>query len=85
MNQNEVIERLLDRRQFQDKKWGVAIATERNQTHLEWLAIFTEEIGEVGKAIVEVIFKYPGWHEDNILHELLDVAAVCVAWIEDRF
>lgn len=52
--------------------WGV-------QTHDRgmWLAILTEEFGEVGKAINE--------HDpdDHLVEELIQVAAVAASWVDD--
>lgn len=56
----------------QDIKWG-------NQRHLppdRWNTILVEEVGEVSKAINE-----REW--ENLAVELIQVAAVCVAWAED--
>jgi len=55
-------------RERQEKKWG-----EQNHFDSIWLAILTEEVGEVAKAILE--------HE-NIQYELVQVAAVAQAWAE---
>jgi NTP pyrophosphatase (non-canonical NTP hydrolase) len=42
-----------------------------------WLSILAEEVGELAKEIVD--FGYT----DNIMMELVQIAAVCVAWLED--
>ena len=57
-------------RDRQDKKWRV-------QTHgpLYWHAILSEEIGELAKAIIE-------GKNDEAHVELVQVAAVAVAWLE---
>jgi len=41
---------------------------------LKWLAILTEEVGELAKAILE--------DSENGVEELYQCAAVCVAWGE---
>ena len=54
----------------QDMKWG-----EQNHDDDRWLAILTEELGEIARALNE--------HDDeNRNEELVQVAAVCVAWLE---
>ncbi len=55
----------------QDVKWG-----EQNHNNEKWLAILSEEVGEVAKEILES-------PDGNIgSGELVQVAAVCVAWLE---
>ncbi len=59
-------------RNRQDAKWGA-------QRHLHpdrWNTILVEEVGEVSNAINE-----RDW--SNLATELTQVAAVCVAWLED--
>lgn len=59
-------------RERQDMKWG-------SQRHLHddvWNRILGEEVGEVAKALNE---QEP---IENLRAELVQVAAVCVAWIE---
>lgn len=81
MEQRLILAEILIRRKAQDKKWG--IAKDRNHPHYHWLPILTEEFGEVGKALVEWIFDNKS--TNGILYELIDVAAVCIAWMEDAF
>ena len=75
-NLSEENEAVLDlvrtERMQQDSKWG-----EQNHPDLYWLGILMEEVGEASRAIIEG----RGWEEkrDN---ELIQVAAVAVAWIE---
>jgi NTP pyrophosphatase (non-canonical NTP hydrolase) len=52
----------------QDVKWG-----EQNHSDLKWLAILSEEIGEVAKAILEK-------DTDNIDVEIIQSAAVLCQW-----
>ena len=70
MSQEKVLAEVKAERDKQDSKWGV-------QRHGPdgWLAILTEEVGEVAKSVLE----------GNGLHyrkELIQVAAVAVAAIE---
>ena len=66
----------------QDVKWGV-----QNHSDLRWLPILLEEIGEVAYTINEAypqkerLFKYEACME-NLELELVQVAAVSLAWLE---
>jgi NTP pyrophosphatase (non-canonical NTP hydrolase) len=53
------------------RKWGV-----QRHTDAVWLAILHEETGEAARAILEA-------DEENMRAELIQVAAVAVAWVED--
>lgn len=74
-------------RERQDEKWG-----EQNHNILKWNAILTEEIGEIGKAINELFpakfnpekFTLPhkNVYISQLREELIQAAAVCVAWLE---
>lgn len=55
----------------QDGRWGA----NRNLDDLEWLAILTEEVGELAKALLEQ-------HLAQAAEELVQVGAVVVAWLE---
>ena len=70
-----VLASVVDERLRQATKWGP-----QHHSYFKWLAILTEEVGEVAKAILE--------HHANedatlIREELVQVAAVAVAAIED--
>ncbi len=54
----------------QDAKWG-----EQDHDDLYWLGILMEEVGELAKSIIENDPK-------NGAKELIQSAAVCVAWME---
>ena len=61
-----------EERERQIDKWG----DQNHKPDLTWLAILSEEVGEVAKGLLE---------EDSPLHireELVQVAAVAAAWIE---
>lgn len=65
------IELIQDERARQDAKWG---ADQHHDPHL-WTTILAEEFGEVARAVLE--------HDAAGLRaELVQVAAVCVAWLE---
>jgi NTP pyrophosphatase (non-canonical NTP hydrolase) len=68
----KVFQAILDERSHQDDVHDNAgISTET------WLAVLAEEQGEVAKAILE-------GDELGLNAELVQVAAVCVAWLESR-
>lgn len=62
-------------RERQNEQWG-------EQTHEDyiWLAILTEELGEVAQAILHDEFGGP--HANTVEAELIQVAAVAVQWLE---
>lgn len=66
-----VMEMIAQERQRQDAKWGA----DRVLTPMLWLTILMEEVGEVARAILE-----RDWA--NLLIEIVQVAAVAVAWLE---
>jgi NTP pyrophosphatase (non-canonical NTP hydrolase) len=55
----------------QIRKWG-----EQSHPSFKWLAILMEEVGEVAMAILK-------GKRFEIFSELIQVAAVAVAWLED--
>lgn len=68
--QQGIIDQILQERKRQDLKWG----TPQSYSDNYWLGILMEEVGEAAKNAIE--FSNP---ED----ELIQVAAVALAWIED--
>ncbi len=73
MSTKEALLKVLLRRKEQDKKWG---EIPRYINGHKWINILGEEVGEVHEAIL---------NEDieNLKDELIDVAAVAVAWVEE--
>ena len=65
-----VMEDILAEREFQDGKWGDQV---KNSNSL-WNVIATEEVGEAAKEIYE--------NGDNLYHEVIQCAAVYMAWAE---
>lgn len=63
----------------QDERWG-----EQNGHDFEWVSILTEEVGESAQAANEANFKSSKTRGDftHLREELVQVAAVAVAWIE---
>ena len=55
----------------QDDKWG----PERSLSPFFWLAILTEEVGEAAKAALDS-------DRQGLREEVIQVAAVAVAWLE---
>ena len=73
----DIFQEVFDERRRQDMRWGI-----QNHRPMEWLGVLMEELGEVAKDTVE-----NHWHPDagsiaNMREELIQVAAVAVAWIE---
>lgn len=60
-------------RKRQDAKWG---PIPRNLTMYEWLTILMEEVGEAAEAILNNDI-------DNLYGELIQIAAVAVAILEE--
>lgn len=71
----EIIELIAQERQRQNDKWG-----EQNYDAFTWLAILTEEIGEVAQAALHD--QFGGKHAGTLRTELVHVAAVTVQWLE---
>lgn len=59
----------------QDAKWG-----EQNHDAYRWLAILTEELGEVAQAALHD--EFGGKHAGTLRAELVQAVAVGMAWIE---
>lgn len=58
----------------QDTKWGTNF---KGRADEKWLTILTEEVGEVAEAMLRD-------NDHDIEAELIQVAAVCVSWMEYR-
>jgi hypothetical protein len=66
---DKVVELIKIERARQDAKWGV-----QDHDAPYWLGILVEEVGELAKDIIE---------HRGIYLELVQVAAVAVAWLEN--
>lgn len=80
-NTDEVLRLVDDERHRQDEKWGVV-----DRPPLEWLPIIAEEFGEVATEICKGCV--PPESENGLdvaayRNELLQLAAVCVAAVEN--
>lgn len=75
MSMEQVFGEVAIERARQNEKWG-----EQNHDDYRWLAILTEEIGELAQAILHDEFggRAAGTRND----ELIQVAAVAVQWLE---
>ncbi len=69
--QNWALEEIIRERERQEKKWG-----RQKHENRTWLTIASEEFGEVAKAMLE---------RDGVRKEVIQTAAVLVAWLEDGF
>lgn len=74
----EIIFDILRERHAQDLKWG----DQTHHPHPIWSMILGEEAGEVTKAALEVTVGNPRTSIGDLRKELIQVAAVAVAWIE---
>lgn len=71
------ISRIEQERARQDEKWGI-----QNHEPEVWLAILTEEVGEVAQEMLARRFVNPMKGNTLLVNELVQVAAVAVAMIE---
>ena len=79
MVQEETISLIRAERSRQDQLHG-----EHSHSPTEWLPILIEEAGEVSKEVCDGCHKYRGVYDfAQLRQELVQVAAVAVAWIED--
>ena len=70
-----VLNQIRAERERQNEKWG-----EQNHDDYRWLAILTEEVGELAQAILHD--EFGGSHAGTAKTELVHVAAVAVQWLE---
>jgi NTP pyrophosphatase (non-canonical NTP hydrolase) len=68
MNQRDIIDRIINERKRQD-------ILHPNNKNADYLAILIEEVGEVGKALQG---------DGNMIDEIIQIAAVCVRWLEEQ-
>lgn len=61
----------------QDAKWG----DQSGNLNVVWSTVLTEEVGEAAKAVLQLDFEHGGTREE-LREELIQCAAVAVAWIE---
>ncbi len=70
----QILQAIRDERDRQDAKWG----SQRMLPQATWLTILVEEVGEVAESILEE-------DHENYAKELVQVAAVAVAALEDHY
>lgn len=75
-NQGDSVHKVLAERDRQDAQWG-----KQHHTPEVWLAILMEEVGEFSKAVLHG--KFGGEKEDDRGKEIIQIAAVALAMIED--
>ena len=82
MKRADIWKSILDERTRQSKKWdshhqwGYGDCSSRMVEPIVKVAVLTEETGEVARAVLD------GSEIDDLRAELVQVAAVCVAWLE---
>lgn len=64
-------------RELQNAKHG---ESNKDNTDEIWLAVMTEEVGEVAQALLHN--RFGGTHAGTLRDELIQVAAVAVQWLE---
>ncbi len=69
-----LIDLVVQERARQDHKWGRDFPGRNDD---RWLAILTEEVGEAAQSILK-------GEEANLHTEVMQCAAVCLAWLELR-
>ncbi len=74
-----VLDEVFGERQRQEARWG-----QQDNPDFEWVSILTEEVGEAATEANEANFKSGKNRGDfsNLRTELIQVAAVAVAWVE---
>ena len=82
MDKKIIWNNILAERKRQDEKWGPIAG--RTHEHMYWMTVLVEKIGEVAKAIWEVV-SGRATSQAHIGKELIQCAAVIVAWMEDKF
>lgn len=81
MNRSDIYAAIDTERNRQDKKWaashpwGQGSASSVNVPTIVKVAVLTEEVGEVARAVLDR-------DGDNLRTELVQVSAVAVAWLE---
>lgn len=78
----DILGEVVGERRRQDDKWG----DQNYRPAIEWLAILTEELGEVAMDTNEIHFRPDDPDSTDaraaLRKELIQVAAVAVAWVE---
>lgn len=75
MSRRDLVYEIVEERLRQDEKWG-----EQNHNDYTWLAVLTEEVGEVAQAALHD--EFGGKAAGTLKKELIQVAAVALSWLE---
>ncbi len=83
-DQNIAFRQIIEERNEQDRKWGV-----QDHSDQDWLCILMEEIGELSECICKskigpIKLEEQKEYDKKIDIEMVQVAAVVVAWMENR-
>lgn len=73
--EKKAVIKVLEERRAQDAKWG-----EQNHDGFIWLAVLSEEVGELAQAILHT--KFGGKAASQVQAEAIQVAAVALAIVE---
>lgn len=77
MSTMDILMEVYRERDRQDVKWG----DQSGNSDLTFVAVLTEEVGEVAQAVLKTHFE-GGKSIDDVREELIQVAAVAVAHVE---
>lgn len=69
---------VLAERDRQDEKWG-----EQDHDAFTWMAILSEEVGEAAQEALTERYGASGNGHGNLREEVVQIAAVALAWIEN--
>lgn len=81
--QKEIFRKIVAERARQEEIHGGNSILGKDPLEFENFAVLGEEVGEVGRALLEV--NYSAWHKaprEKLKEELVQAAAVIVAWLE---
>lgn len=76
--QSRALTSVLRERKRQDEKWGV-----QDHDAFTWMAILSEEVGEAAQEALTERYGASGNGHGNIREEVVHIAAVALAWIEN--
>jgi NTP pyrophosphatase (non-canonical NTP hydrolase) len=76
-NKTAILHDIIAERERQDTKWGV-----QTNTPEVWLTILAEEVGEAAQEVLTKRVGEAGNGHGDIREELIQAAAVLVAWVE---
>ena len=77
MSHELIFKEIVYERSRQDTKWG----DQSQNANVVWSTVLTEEVGEAAKATLQLDFEHGGTVQE-LYDELIQIAAVTVAWME---